>query len=397
MAWSKYQIFLALLMVITGSINTLATKWADITNSVGKDGKSRPFNHPFLQAVSMFLGELSCLLAYKLLYLYYKQKDYTDEQLPPSISGSRSFNPLIFLPPALCDMTATSLMYIGLNLTYASSFQMLRGSLIIFTGLLSVAFLNRNLKHYQWIGIFFVMTGLAIVGVSDMVFGSHNDAKGSNGVITGDLLIIMAQIITATQMVVEEKFVSGSNVSPLQAVGWEGLYGVCILSTLLIPMYYIPTGNLIFKNPDGQMEDAIDGFVQIFNSWQVTLGLLGTIISISFFNFAGISVTKQMSATTRTVLDSVRTFVIWIFSLSIGWEKLSNRTFIQVTGFSILLIGMFLYNNVLIRPFLISRGLLRNNSSEAIAILQDTDDTENAIRPTMHNPSLQRNETEIYS
>lgn len=41
----------------------------------------------------------------------------------------------------------------------------------------------------------------------------------------------------------------------------------------------------------------------------------GTIISIAFFNFAGISVTKEMSATTRMVLDSVRTIVIWFFSL----------------------------------------------------------------------------------
>ena len=40
----------------------------------------------------------------------------------------------IFLPPAMCDMTATSLQYIGLTFTYASSFQMLRGAVIIFTG-----------------------------------------------------------------------------------------------------------------------------------------------------------------------------------------------------------------------------------------------------------------------
>jgi len=112
----------------------------------------------------MFLGELTCLLAYKFMYFHYKQRDYTEDQLPPSISGTRSFNPLIFLAPALCDMTATSLMYIGLNLTYASSFQMLRGALIIFTGLLSVAFLNRRLKGYEWLGILFVMIGLLIVG-----------------------------------------------------------------------------------------------------------------------------------------------------------------------------------------------------------------------------------------
>ena len=44
----------------------------------------------------------------------------------------------VFLPPALCDMTATSVQYIGLTLTYASSFQMLRGAVIIFTGIIIV-------------------------------------------------------------------------------------------------------------------------------------------------------------------------------------------------------------------------------------------------------------------
>lgn len=39
---------------------------------------------------------------------------------------------------------------------------------------------------------------------------------------TGDLLIIMAQIIVSIQMVLEEKFVYKHNVHPLRAVGTEG-------------------------------------------------------------------------------------------------------------------------------------------------------------------------------
>jgi hypothetical protein len=71
----------------------------------------------------------------------------------------------------------------------------------------------------------------------------------------------MGQIITALQMVYEEKFVTKYNVPPLQAVGWEGklneipfkkihiflivffyftgLFGFSILSVLLVPMYFI--------------------------------------------------------------------------------------------------------------------------------------------------------------
>jgi len=46
----------------------------------------------------------------------------------------------------------------------------------------------------------------------------------------------------------------------------------------------------------------------------------GNILSISYFNFAGVSVAKEISATTRMVLDSVRTFFIWTFSLAVGWQ-----------------------------------------------------------------------------
>lgn len=73
-------------------------------------------------------------------------------------------------------------------------------------------------------------------------------------------------------------------------------------------------------------------------------------MSIAFFNFAGISVTKQFSATTRTVLDSVRTLIIWVFSLLIGDEKFS---FVKLAGFVVLLIGMSIYNDVLIRPLIL--------------------------------------------
>jgi len=362
MAWTPYQIFLALMMVITGSINTLATKWADDADSVGRDGVNRPFNHPFLQAVGMFFGEFTCLIAFKISYFYYKRKNYNEDEMPASIAGSRDYSPWIFLPPALCDMTATSMMYIGLSLTYASSFQMLRGALIIFTGLLSVAFLNRKLKMYEWLGILFVMMGLSVVGVSDML-SNTGEGKGVNSLITGDLLIIMAQIITATQMVVEEKFVSSRNVSPLEAVGWEGLFGFSTLLILLIPMYFINVGNTIFTNPGGRLEDAIDGIYQIKNSWQVALGFLGTVVSIAFFNFAGISVTKEISATTRTVLDSVRTLVIWTFSLAVQWQAFS---FIQLGGFLVLLCGMFLYNDVIIRP-----GITSIFRSRANVIVED--------------------------
>lgn len=342
MAWTCKQILLAVMMVITGSINTLSTKWADRQSAEGRDGNNHSFDHPFLQAVGMFLGEFSCLIAFQIIKTYNRIRRPNQEQN----LGNQSFNPLIFLPPALCDMCGTSLMYVGLNLTYASSFQMLRGAVIIFTALLSVAFLGSTIRKVMWAGIFIILVGLALVGVSDIIFGDTEAQTDTNGIIAGDLLIIMAQIIAAVQMVYEEKFVTRYSIPAMQAVGWEGFFGFIVLGILNIIFFYIDAG-AFSKLPTHKLEDPVDAFIQIGNNWRILLATVGNIVSIAFFNFAGISVTKELSATTRMVLDSVRTLFIWLITLFLAWQKFQ---ILQLVGFFILLSGMCLYNNIIIVP-----------------------------------------------
>lgn len=77
-------------------------------------------------------------------------------------------------------------MSLALNMTSASSFQMLRGAVIIFTGLLSVAFLGRRLQPSQWIGILVTILGLVVVGLSDFLNGHGNDSHKLSEVITGN-------------------------------------------------------------------------------------------------------------------------------------------------------------------------------------------------------------------
>lgn len=345
MAWTRYQTLLAITLVVTGSLNTLSTKWADNTKAVGKDGEVRGFKHPFVQACAMFLGEMLCLITFKALFYAYRRRGDRSEETNELVKGNQNFNPLILFIPAVCDMIATSTMYVGLNLTYASSFQMLRGSVIIFVALLSVGFLDRVLVKREWVGIGFVIVGLAVVGLADFITNNSDTAYSRNNIITGDLLIIAAQIITAVQMVYEERFVAGLDIPALQAVGYEGFFGFCTLGVLLLPMYYIKVGVPFNDNANGSLEDLPDALVQIANSWQLIAALLGTIVSIAFFNFAGISVTKEISATTRMVLDSVRTVVIWVFALMVGWQDFQ---WLQVVGFAALLFGMCLYNNVIV-------------------------------------------------
>ena len=55
-----------------------------------------------------------------------------------------------------------------------------------------------------------------------------------------------------------------------------------------------------------------DAFTQMNNEPQIYGYMVLVMVSIAFFNFSGVSITKYMSATTRKVLDTLRTMVIWI-------------------------------------------------------------------------------------
>lgn len=60
---------------------------------------------------------------------------------------------------------------------------------------------------------------------------------------------------------------------------------------------------------------------EIRASRQLQLSTLGSVASIAFFNFFGISVTKSLSGAARATIDACRTLFIWMFSLGVGWER----------------------------------------------------------------------------
>ena len=341
----------------------LVCRWADVTSAPGQKGvyqehlcdslygdmpcpgddrspnksHNHSFDHPFFQALCMFFGEVTCFLAFKVIVTWKRFQGKATNKAKP-------FNPLIFLFPACCDMTGSSIMIAGLTMTYASSFQMLRGAVMIFTGLLSVAFLNERLRKHHWFGMMFVVAGLLVIGVGDTLYGGDKGLDKTSQ-LTGDLLIVTSQVIIAVQMTYEQKFIVKYDVPPLQAVGWEGIWGFTVLGLLQFAFYFIPVSFSSVR--PARLENVIDAVYQIGNSRTLIIATIGLILSISFFNFSGITVTKEMNATTRMVLDSVRTLFIWIVSLSIGWDSFQP---LQPVGYVFLVCGTFIYYNLVFVP-----------------------------------------------
>jgi len=71
------------------------------------------------------------------------------------------------------------------------------------------------------------------------------------------------------------------------------------------------------------------------------------IVSIALFNATGVAITKYASAAQRSTIDTSRTLLIWMVSLYLKWE-----TFLpwELCGFVLLVIGTFVYNEIVILP-----------------------------------------------
>ena len=105
---------------------------------------------------------------------------------------------------------------------------------MLWVGILSVVFLRRSLWLYQWTSLIIVTLGVCLVGLSgSLVQKEIGDSPESIGVVDafvrianksdedpakvalGVVLILFAQIFTASQYVVEEKIMARYKVDPM--------------------------------------------------------------------------------------------------------------------------------------------------------------------------------------
>ncbi|KAI3435485.1 hypothetical protein D9Q98_001551 [Chlorella vulgaris] len=386
---------LAIGMLAAGTLNTIVTKLQDnVVVGVDAKGQALRFRHPAFQTAAMFAGEALCLLPFGLRSWY----KHATRAAPLSAEEAatrdhrlrRSF--FVFFLPAVCDAGATTLLNLGLCFTSASVFQMLRGTLVIFAGLLTILLLHRRLHAHHWLGIVLIGAGAALVGASSLLHAPHHHhqtpppthglgaaqhqgvgsgsteahrqpslhslllldrlpvavtgaggADGDGGTtapspLLGNTLVVLAQLLAAACIIVEEKYLVRYRAPVLLAVGLEGFWGLALSCAAL------PALSLI-QGPEGR---PLDSFGQAWEDVRSHPRLQWTtaaaVLSVACFNICGVSVTKHLSGAARATIDACRTLFIWLFALRAGWERFH---LLQVVGFVVLLSGTSVYNEIL--------------------------------------------------
>ena len=164
--------------------------------------------------------------------------------------------------PAFTDLLQTALAQAGLLFVSSSTYQMTRGSVVVFTCILSVRWLKQKLRPHHYVAVAVVCAAVALVGVAGRFGEKGHTSLGSY--VLGLGLIVVGQAVGALQFCLEEHLMVERGLSPVVLVGWEGLWGV---------LYFVILAPVLSLTPDSDVaaaalwhEDFAETFDQLAHS-----------------------------------------------------------------------------------------------------------------------------------
>ena len=359
-------------MLLFGTATVVTQKFLFEQSANGRSCYENPhkFSKPWFQTNSMFIGMCLALVVYEVQKCFSRKKENDETQSLVSQaddvkdSANNEWKMYFYVAaPACCDLIATSLMNVGLLYIQASVWQMLRGSMVLFSSIFCAFILKRPHYAYMWWSVLLIVVALAIVGVSSVLSTGVGKAGVSQGqVIMAIFLTIGSQIIQASQIVVEDFLLHDMTASPVLIVGLEGMWGTIITCTIFLPIIQ----NIGGEEGNGVHEDTLDTFIMIGDNPTLLGFTILYIIVILLYNVTGMFVTNITSAVVRTILEGLRTLCIWIVQIIICYsikgtdygnkhsslgEEWTFWSWMQLSGFLLLFTGMLLYNKIIKVPF----------------------------------------------
>ena len=209
------------------------------TQSIGRDGQYHHFEKPWFSNFIMFLGMSFLFFKFEVDILVIIKSRW---MLALTIARSRRILSLLirfcfvfiscFTPsneenkrpqrsvyykvlyPAVCDFLASFIMFVGLLWIPVSIWQMIRGSIILFTGLIRQYWLKKPLNKSEWTSLVVIFFSLILVGAASFPSNSltlrsifSEDTSSSKPVsaglkILGMFFVFIAQGIQAFQTVI---------------------------------------------------------------------------------------------------------------------------------------------------------------------------------------------------
>lgn len=405
-------------LVLTGSANTIVNKIQQNTVSL-----NQKYEHQKFITFCMFIGEFICLGIYYIQECLKNKKETQDLKeegneetknceikTQENSEGKEDSLPepkwYIYPIATFFDLGGSTIIFISLTFLASSVFEMLNGAVIILTAIGSIIFLKRKYYSHHYFSMGIVIAGLIIIALDAVL---QDEGKSKNPIL-GIILCIGGQVFYVVIYMIEETLLKGYKVSPLKVVGLEGFWGTVIYIVLFFPFYFIRCESWgMFQSlcvkvvDDGQtiyrFEDAIFALKQIYNSNILLILVIVFIFSNGVFNFCGISVTKYASSTARTIIDPIKTTIIWgYFLINIGGTEDTKEKFHweQLVGFALMVCGSLIFNEIFEIPFFgLNSNTERSRQKKEALIEEKEEDKESKEKEEKKDEKLYPEDKEV--
>lgn len=371
--------------LLTGTAGVVIMKTMYEIHAPGRDGSSHSFQKPWFLNCIMFCGMLLLLPVFGL-----KQLVRVCVQHRPPLPVAPKLWWAVLIVSAL-DLVSGFVMNVGLLWISSSVWQMLRGSVIIFTAILKVVYRKKRLLSSEIVGVAVVVVAIAVVGAasyktpstlfdessstttpnstSSSLWWSLEDSSSSDtgaahstdeGLldVVGVVLVIVAQALVALMVIIEEQLLHDVKDSdPVFIMGLSGLYGTAMCAGVFMPLAAAMPG----AEGNGLHEDTLDTFAMLGSSRTLLVLALCYIVAISAFNLFGAYVVQVADAMVRNIIDPLRTLLVWVFMVALCYlftdgrmgERVNAWSLLQLFGFVLLCLGILVTNGVLRFPCLV--------------------------------------------
>ncbi|EAR98082.2 UAA transporter family protein (macronuclear) [Tetrahymena thermophila SB210] len=309
------------------------------------------FNHPFMQTLLMFIGEMFCYFCVSIYRCFWKSRFNKDREKEQEQGKKLKLNKFLLVIPSLLDFVGSSVTLVAMSMMPFSVYYMMRGGGVIITAILSVLCLKTELERQNYVGLLLNFIGFLIVGISAVLYSPTD--QDTTYLIFGIMLIIVSLFIASTQFVFDEYIFMKYSINPFEEIGWEGIWGVLINGFALIAFVQIPCPSFISDCPDGKLESVTLFFESISTMKGDDQPALIYLVIFSIFvlmlmNGISACIIKYHGALNKTMVSAVSPFVVWIITIWLKWDVFN---FGQFTGYSVITLGTLLYTEVLVLPF----------------------------------------------
>lgn len=345
----KRRIFISgFSFIILGIMNALTEKFLYEQEAEGSRGKHK-FMKPIFFSTTLFFGVSLSLVVYVFLSLT-KKSGY------PPLSKLRNGTFFQFIIPGFFDlfqgvMSSITSALIGVSIDY-----MLRSATLVGVSIIARFYFKRQFKQCEVSGILIVTVSLFLVGLSSVINADisstvHVSRKWAIIII---ILKLISQTTYSIELSLDQYYTQQKRIHCMIVSGFQSFWAFLIGALILIPISNIMPG----EEGNGLHEDIKDTFLMLKNNKEIVVIISMSVLIESIYQMSSVTLTELTSAVIRTLVESFRTFLLWIIQLAIFYgfkkhptlqkyrgigEEWSKGSWLQLFGYLLLLFGLLTY------------------------------------------------------